>query len=152
MTGTRNSTSIPEIAGGRGFSGMTGITNFPNGEMPRVASAAPKQYVARLYITHDFGFGSERESVASHENQLAGERPSIATPLLPAASLLPIFFDNNRYMHDPRTQFMGWGIMYNGAWDYASDTRSYVSCATGPTCLKRSCTTSAPAMRARSVS
>lgn len=27
-----------------------------------------------------------------------------------------------------------------------------VSCATGPTCLKRSCTTSAPAMRARSVS
>lgn len=54
---------------------MTAITNFPNGEMPRVASAAPKQYVARLYITHDFGFGSERESVASHENQLAGERP-----------------------------------------------------------------------------
>jgi carbohydrate-selective porin OprB len=35
------------------------------------------------------------------------------------------FFDKNRYTHDPRTQFMGWGIMYNGAWDYPADTRGY---------------------------
>src|SRR3954463_14051996 len=25
----------PEIAGGKGFSGVTGIANFPNGELPR---------------------------------------------------------------------------------------------------------------------
>jgi len=35
------------------------------------------------------------------------------------------FFDGNRYTHDPRSQFMGWGIMYNGAWDYPADTRGY---------------------------
>ena len=35
----------PEIAGGRGFSGVTGIANFPNGELPRVASATPKPYI-----------------------------------------------------------------------------------------------------------
>lgn len=35
------------------------------------------------------------------------------------------FFDNNRYTHDPRTQFMAWGVMYNGAWDYPADTRGY---------------------------
>ena len=35
------------------------------------------------------------------------------------------FFDNNRYSHDPRTQFMGWGVMYNGAWDYPADVRGY---------------------------
>ena len=35
------------------------------------------------------------------------------------------FFDNNRYTHDPRTQFMGWAMMYNGAWDYPADTRGY---------------------------
>jgi high affinity Mn2+ porin len=65
----------PEIAGGKGFSGVTGIANFPNGEMPRVASATPKPYIARLYVTHDFGFGSEKEASASGENQLAGGRP-----------------------------------------------------------------------------
>ena len=35
------------------------------------------------------------------------------------------FFDNNRYSHDPRTQFMGWAVMYNGAWDYPADVRGY---------------------------
>jgi len=31
------------------------------------------------------------------------------------------FFDNNSYSHDPRTQFMSWGTMYNGAFDYPAD-------------------------------
>ena len=35
------------------------------------------------------------------------------------------FFDNNRYSHDPRSQFMGWAVMYNGAWDYPADVRGY---------------------------
>ena len=35
------------------------------------------------------------------------------------------FFDNNAFSHDPRTQFMGWAVMYNGAWDYPADTRGY---------------------------
>ena len=65
----------PEIAGGKGFSGVDGIANPPNGEIPRVASATPKPYLARLFIQHDFGFGSEKEHVESDENQLAGERP-----------------------------------------------------------------------------
>jgi hypothetical protein len=32
----------PEIAGGRGFSGVNGLANSSNGELPRVASATPK--------------------------------------------------------------------------------------------------------------
>ena len=52
----------PEIAGGKGFSGVDGLANSSNGELPRVASATPKPYLARLYVTHDFGFGSEKES------------------------------------------------------------------------------------------
>ena len=50
----------PEIAGGRGFSAVTGMANAPNGELPRVASATPKPYLARLYVSHDFGFGDEK--------------------------------------------------------------------------------------------
>ena len=53
----------PEIAGGRGFSGVNGIANSPNGELPRVASATPKPYIARAYITYDFGFGDEQEKI-----------------------------------------------------------------------------------------
>jgi high affinity Mn2+ porin len=115
----------PEVAGGRGFSGVNGIANFTNGELPRVASATPKPYIARLYVTQDFGFGSGKEAVASDANQLAGERPLTRYSVTVGRFTVTDFFDNNRYAHDPRTQFMGWAIMYNGAWDYPADTRGY---------------------------
>ena len=115
----------PEVAGGRGFSGVTGIADFSNGEMPRVASAAPKPYLARLYVAHDFGFGSETEAMGSEENQLGGDRPMTRYTIVAGRFTVTDFFDNNRYTHDPRTQFMAWGIMYNGAWDYPADTRGY---------------------------
>jgi len=115
----------PEIAGGRGFSGVNGIANAPNGELPRVASATPKPYLARLYLSHDFGFGAATEHVESEANQLAGERPVTRYTISIGRFSLTDFFDNNSYTHDPRTQFMAWGVMYNGAWDYPADTRGY---------------------------
>ena len=115
----------PEIAGGRAFSGTNGIANFPNGEMPRVSTATPKPYLARAYVTQDFGFGDKREMVSSDANQLAGSRPLKRYSVTAGRFTLTDFFDNNRYTHDPRTQFMGWATMYNGAWDYPADTRGY---------------------------
>ena len=115
----------PEIAGGRGFSGVNGIANAPNGELPRVASATPKPYLARLYISHDFGFGAEKERVDSDANQLAGDRPMTRYTVTIGRFSLEDFFDANTYTHDPRTQFIAWSVMYNGAWDYPADTRGY---------------------------
>ena len=115
----------PEIAGGKGFSNVNGVANATNGELPRVASATPKPYIARFYITQDFGFGSEKETISSDVNQLAGERPMTRYSVTVGRFTVTDFFDNNRYTHDPRSQFMGWGIMYNGAWDYPADTRGY---------------------------
>ena len=115
----------PEIAGGRGFSDVDGLANSSNGELPRVASAAPKPYVARLYVSHDFGFGNETEPVESEENQLAGERPMNRYTIIAGRFTLTDFFDDNKYSHDPRTQFMGWAVMFNGAWDYPADVRGY---------------------------
>ena len=115
----------PEIAGGRGFSGVNGLANSSNGELPRVASATPKPYIARLYLTHDFALGSETEPTESDENQLAGPRPVNRYTITAGRFTLTDFFDDNAYSHDPRTQFMGWGVMFNGAWDYAADVRGY---------------------------
>jgi high affinity Mn2+ porin len=115
----------PEVSGGKGFSNVTGIANFPNGEIPRVETAVPKPYVARLYVTQDFGFGSEKERFSSAENQLAGERPLIRYSVTVGRFTVTDFFDYNRYSHEPRTQFIGWAVMYNGAWDYPADVRGY---------------------------
>ena len=115
----------PEIAGGRGFSGVDGVANPPNGELPRVASATPKPYVARLFLQQDFGFGAEKEHFESDDNQLAGNRPMTRYSIYAGRFSVTDFFDDNDYSHDPRTQFMAWAVMYNGAWDYAADTRGY---------------------------
>jgi len=115
----------PEIAGGRGFSNVDGLANASNGEIPRVASATPKPYIARLYLTYDFGFGSRKEHFEDDENQLAGHRPMVRYTVTVGRFTLTDFFDDNNYTHDPRTQFMAWGVMYNGAWDYPADTRGY---------------------------
>lgn len=115
----------PEIAGGKGFSGVNGIANPPNGEIPRVASAMPKPYIARLYMQHYFGFGKTKERQESDANQLAGERPVNRYSIYAGRFTITDFFDGNNYTHDPRTQFMAWGVMYNGAWDYPADTRGY---------------------------
>jgi len=62
----------PEIAGGKGLSNVDGLANPPNGEIPRVASATPKPYLARLYLSYDVGFGDAKEHVESDLNQLGG--------------------------------------------------------------------------------
>jgi high affinity Mn2+ porin len=115
----------PEIAGGRGFSGTDGIANAPNGEMPRITTATPKPYLARAYFQQDFAFGDATETVVSDVNQLAGSRPATRYTIYIGRFPLTDFFDNNRYSHDPRKQFMTWATMYNGAWDYPADTRGY---------------------------
>src|SRR5262249_48957260 len=66
-----------------------------------------------------------REQITSDENQLAGSRPMTRYSITAGRFTLTDFFDNNRYTHDPRTQFVAWGTMYNGAWDYPADTRGY---------------------------
>jgi hypothetical protein len=115
----------PEIAGGRGFSSVDGLANPSNGELPRVASATPKPYIARLYISHDFSFGDAVEHFESDDNQLAGDRPMVRYTITAGRFSLTDYFDDNSYSHDPRSQFMAWGMMYNGAWDYPADTRGY---------------------------
>jgi len=115
----------PEIAGGKGFSGVNGLANSSNGELPRVASATPKPYIARLYVSQDFALGSETEFLEGDANQLAGARPVKRYTVTAGRFTLTDFFDNNRYTHDPRSQFIGWAVMYNGAWDYPADVRGY---------------------------
>jgi high affinity Mn2+ porin len=93
----------PELAGGQGFSNVTGIAGFTNGEIPRVGSPTPTPYLARLYVAQKYRCF----------RWIGGK--FAATD----------FFDQNAYSHDPRTQFMNWSIIYNGAWDYPADVRGY---------------------------
>jgi high affinity Mn2+ porin len=115
----------PELAGGRGFSGVNGIAGFTNGEITRVGQPQPTPYIARAILRQTWGLGGEQETAEDTANQIAGKRDVGRFTLSVGKFAFTDFFDNNVYSHDPRTQFMNWSMMYNGAWDYPANVRGY---------------------------
>lgn len=116
----------PELAGGSGLSKVLGLADATNGETFRVGSTAPKIYLARAYVKQLFALSDTKQAEESDQNQLVGEIPESYISLIAGKICLSDFFDQNSYSHDPRTQFMNWGLMSNGAWDYPANTRGYV--------------------------
>jgi high affinity Mn2+ porin len=116
----------PELSGGSGFSQTLGAAGFPNGETFRVGGAEPKIYIARLYLTQRFEWGNDRDTLTDDANQLAGPKSKRYLSFTAGKFGMADFFDANTFSHDPRTQFMNWSLMSNGAWDYPANTRGYV--------------------------
>ena len=115
----------PEIASGKGFGQVTGIAGFTNGEIPRVASATPTLYLARGFARYTIPLGAETVSFENEPNEAQGTLPVRRLTLISSKLAVTDYFDLNSYSHDPRSQFMNWALMYNGAWDYPADTRGY---------------------------
>lgn len=115
----------PEMAGGSGLSSTNGIAGFTNGETFRVGNVAPAIYCARLLVRHYFPIGKQRTWNESGINAVAGSLPTKYFAITAGKYCLADYFDCNTYSHDPRTQFMNWALMSNGAWDYPANTRGY---------------------------
>ncbi len=130
----------PEIAGGVGigrrdpadpynedsYSPAVGIAGFPNGESFRIGSPKPAVYIARFYVEQVFALGgAQPEDIQSEANHVKQRRPDSRIVITAGKFSLADIFDNNRYSHDPRTQFFNWSLMSYGAWDYPANTRGY---------------------------
>jgi len=117
----------PELSGGSGLSGTSGVAGFPNGETYRIGSTAPAVEISRLFLREDIALGasSDREQCADGENQIAGTIPAHRITVTAGRFSIVDIFDNNRYSHDARTQFMNWALMSAGSWDFPADTRGY---------------------------
>ncbi len=116
----------PEIAGGSGLSGALGIAAATNGETFRIGDPAPQIYLARLFFKQIFALTAEKSYQASDFNKLGGYLPNKYLSLTIGKIGVADYFDDNRYSHNPRTQFMSWALMDNGAWDYPANTRGYI--------------------------
>ena len=114
-----------ELSGGQGFGGVTGVAGFPNGDVTRVGKPTPSVYAARFFSRQTFNLGGEKEEVEGTANQLAGSRDDKHVIVTFGKMAATDIFDDNKYSHDPRSQFLNWSLMDNGAWDYPADTRGY---------------------------
>ena len=115
----------PEISGGYGLSSTLGIAAAPNGETFRIGNPAPQIYLARLFFRQVFSLTKEKSYQKSDFNQPGGYIPDKYLAVTIGKTGIVDYFDDNVYSHDPRTQFMSWGLMDNGAWDYPANTRGY---------------------------
>jgi high affinity Mn2+ porin len=115
----------PEVAGGSGLSSSLGVGASTNGETYRISNAAPSFELARLYFTQVFPLSKETINQVSDQNQLSGKLPISYISFTAGKICVSDFFDLNSYSHDPRTQFMSWALMSNGAYDFPANTKGY---------------------------
>ena len=115
----------PEVAAGSGLSGSLGVGASTNGETYRIDNTAPSFELARLYFTQIIPLDKGTVHQASDQNKLAGFMPSSYLSFTVGKICVSDFLDVNSYSHDPRTQFMSWALMSNGAWDFPANTRGY---------------------------
>jgi high affinity Mn2+ porin len=115
----------PEMAGGEGLSGASGIAAAVNGETFRIGSPDPRVYVARVFFRQLFSLSDQTVMQTSEANQLAAAIPERYFAFTVGKIGVADYFDDNTYSHDPRTQFLSWALMDNGAWDYPANTRGY---------------------------
>lgn len=119
----------PEIAGGSGLSQVLGIAAATNGETFRIGNPAPKIYLARLFFRQIIPLSRQTTNQESDINVMGGPKPERYLAFTVGKIGAADYFDVNRYSHDPRTQFMSWALMSNGAWDYPANTRGYTPSA-----------------------
>jgi len=116
----------PEMTGGMGLSKTTGIAGFPNGEIYRVGNPKPTLFIARAYYEQTFPLrNTEYDFVKGDQNQLAERMPTSRFTFRIGKFCISDFFDENRYNHDARSQFLNWSLMAHGSWDFPADTRGY---------------------------
>ena len=115
----------PEAVESMAFSNLSGLGGFPNGEMQRGTNVPMKIYNARYFIQQTFGFGDGQEYIEGGPNQLAGYVDTRRLRITYGGFSALDYFDNNKYSHDPRTQFLNWSFMAMGAWDFPANARGY---------------------------
>lgn len=112
---------------GYGLSDATGAAGFPNGEAFRLGAQIPNVSFSRVFLRQTIGLGGEQETVADDAQQLAGTRDSSRLTFTVGKLSAKDIFDRNAYANDPRTQFLNWSLMANGAWDFPADALGYTS-------------------------
>ena len=96
-----------------------------NGETYRIGNAAPQFELARLFYRQFFALNNKFEIQVDDINKLKSKMPTKYFAFTIGKICVSDYFDQNKFNHDPRTQFISWGLMNNGAWDFPANTRGY---------------------------
>ncbi len=111
----------PEVDQGFGLSDTVGIAGFSSAEAYKVGAADPYVRVPRLFLRQTLNLGGAVQGVDADLNQLGGRQTADRLVLWVGKFGVTDVFDNNRYAHDARNDFLNWAVIDGGAFDYAAD-------------------------------
>ena len=115
----------PSITRGFGLSNSTGAAGFPNAEAFRLGSTDPVISVPRIFFRQTFALSADMVPPDNDPLRFTQPLPRERITLTLGKMSIWDIFDDNRYAHDPRTQFMNWALVGGGGFDYAADARGY---------------------------
>jgi high affinity Mn2+ porin len=111
----------PEIDQGFGLTGTLGLAGFPSGEAYKVGASVPYARVPRAFIRQTIDLGGDSQKVDAAANQFSDSQTANRLVLTIGKFSVVDIFDNNKYAHDPRGDFMNWTLIDTGTFDYAAD-------------------------------
>jgi high affinity Mn2+ porin len=115
----------PEIDQGFGLGNTLGVAGFPSGEAYKVGKATPYARLQRLFLRQTIDLGGNRADVDADLNQLRGHQTDDRLVITVGKFGVTDIFDANTYAHDTKHDFLNWGVIDAGTFDYAADAWGY---------------------------
>jgi high affinity Mn2+ porin len=115
----------PEIDQGFGLSGTFGVAAFPSAESYKVGSDYPYARLPRYFIRQTIDLGGATETVQGGPNQFAAKQSADRLVITAGKFSVGDIFDVNKYAHDPRVDFLNWGVADAATFDYAADAWAF---------------------------
>jgi high affinity Mn2+ porin len=78
-----------------------------------------------MFIRQTIKLGGETQTVDASINQFSGSQTADRLVITVGKFAVTDVFDNNKYAHDSRNDFMNWALIDTGTFDYAADAWGY---------------------------
>ena len=111
----------PEIDQGFGLHNSLGVAGFTTGTAFKVGADFPYSRVQRYFLRQTIDLGGGTEKVAADLNQFAGSHAPNRVVVTVGKFSVSDIFDTNKYAQNTRQDFMNWGLIDAGSFDYAAD-------------------------------
>ncbi|MGZ3375590.1 MAG: carbohydrate porin [Phenylobacterium sp.] len=102
-----------------------GSAGYVNGDGAKVGRAHAYARIARLFVRQTLDLGGEADDQAADLNALGEHRTKDRVVLTAGKLNVTDIFDDNKYAHDPREDFLNWSLIAAGSFDYAADAWGY---------------------------
>ncbi len=115
----------PEIDQGFGLDNTVGMAGFPSAEAYKVGRKKPYLRLPRLFVKQTVNLSGESTDTEPDANTFGGLQSENRLVFTLGKFSVVDVFDNNKYAHDPRGDFLNWATVDAASFDYAADAWGY---------------------------